>query len=313
MIIHSRDYRVASGRDGLSCMLRNKCGAAQGPPLLFIHGATYPSTVTFDYAVAGQSWMDQLARAGRDVWCIDLLGYGQADRPREMSQPADLHAPLVDTAEAVADVKRALALILAERNQPSLDLIGYSWGTAIAGQVAGDCPRRVRRVVLAGALWVPDAPLQISVDGPPGAYRLVSAAASLKRWTVGLDEAQIAAIGPAPEREQWALAAVASDPEAAQHAPALLRAPCGVVKDVSEYWLRGRPTYDPTRIQAATLVVFGEWDQETTPAQGRAVFARLRGAAQRRLVMIGGATHLMLLERQRLQLYETVQGFLAAA
>lgn len=305
------DHRVESSRAGLAVMLRNKCRGLDALPVLFVHGATYPSSVTFDYAVDGASWMDVLAADGFDVWCIDLLGYGAADRPPEMAAAANAHGPLVDTEHAVADVQRAVEFICAARGCAEIDLIGYSWGTAIGGQVASESPARIRRLVLAGALWVPEVPMQVAVDGPLGAYRLVTEEATVRRWTVGLDDAQQAAIGSAASRESWARAAVASDPESRRHTPALLRAPAGVVKDVTEYWMQGRPTWDPARVRCATLVVVGEWDHETTPAQGREVFARLTGTETRRFVTIGGATHLMLLERQRHQLYEVVSSFLA--
>lgn len=309
--VKSIDHRVQSSRAGLSVMLRNKCGGRRAPPLLFVHGATYPSTVTFDYAIDGASWMDVLAADGFDVWCIDLLGYGEADRPPEMSVTADEHGPIVDTTDAVADVKLAIDFIRAARDSEMVDLIGYSWGTAIGGQVAAECPARVRRLVLAGALWVPEGPMQVAVEGSLGAYRLVTEEATVRRWTVGLDDAQKAAIGSAASREQWAQAAVASDPQSCRHTPALLRAPTGVVKDVTECWMRGHPTWDPSLLRCPTLVVVGEWDHETTPVQGREVFARLTGSDARRFVMIGGATHLMLLERQRQQLYNVVMGFLS--
>ena len=283
MPIKMSEHRVASGRAGLSLLLRNKRVDEDAPPLLFVHGATYPSTVTFDYALDGVSWMDTLANAGFDVWCVDLLGYGGSDRPVAMAAPANDAGPVGDTLEAVADVKRSVAYILVTRRSPALDLIGYSWGTAIGGQVAVECPALVRRLVLAGALWVPNGPMQVAVDGPLGAYRRVTAEATVKRWTVNIDAAQQAAIGTASSREIWAQAAIASDPESARHHPAALRAPTGVVKDVTEYWMQGRPTYDPAGISCPTLVVFGEWDQETTPEQGRAVFARLTGTASRRL------------------------------
>lgn len=310
MTIICTDHRITSGRAGLSLLLRNKRRADGGQPVLFIHGATYPATVTFDYALDGESWMDAMARAGFDAWCLDLLGYGGADRPAEMFQPALDHSPLVATAEAVADAKRAVDFILAQRALATLDLIGYSWGTAIAGQVAGECPQQVRALVLAGALWLRAGTVQIAVDGPLGAYRLVSAAASEQRWVYGLDAAQKSAIGSDADRAAWAQAAVASDPGSQRHTPPLLRAPTGVVQDLATDWLQDRPTYTPSLIRCASLVVVGEWDQETTPAQAQAVFAQLTAAATRRLVIIGGATHLMLLERQRRQLFSVVDGFL---
>jgi pimeloyl-ACP methyl ester carboxylesterase len=310
MTIICTDHRIASGRAGLSLLLRNKRLSAIGQPLLFIHGATYPSTVTFDYALEGESWMDNMARAGFDAWCIDLLGYGGSDRPVEMSLPAADHGPLVATAEAAADVKRAINFILSRRALPALDLIGYSWGTAIAGQLAGECPPQIRRLVLAGALWVQASAVQIAVDGPLGAYRLVTAAASEQRWTYGLDAAQMSAIGSSESRSGWAQAAVASDPDSQRHSPPLLRAPTGVVQDLANCWLQARPTYAPSQIRCPTLVVVGEWDHETTPVQAQAVFAQLTATDTRRLVIIGGATHLMLLERQRRQLFGVVDGFL---
>ncbi len=309
MTIICTDYRITSGRAGLCLLLRNKRVSEQGQPVLFIHGATYPSTVTFDYALDGESWMDNMARAGFDAWCIDLLGYGGSDRPAEMAHPAADHGPVVATAEAVADVKRAINFILARRASTALDLIGYSWGTAIAGQVAGECPQQVRRLVLAGALWLRAGAVQIAVDGPLGAYRLVSAAASAQRWTYGIDAAQMDVIGSSASRATWAQSAVATDPASDQHSPPLLRAPTGVVHDLAQYWLKDQPTYAPSQICCPTLVVVGEWDQETTPAQAQAVFAQLTGSNTRRLVVIGGATHLMLLEQQRHQLFRVVDGF----
>jgi len=213
------DHRIASGRDGLALLLRNKRVRADGPPVLFVHGATYPGTVVFDYVVEGRSWMDCLAAAGFDAWCVDLLGYGGADRPPEMLAPADDHGPIVDTAEAAADVRRAVDYILTERGVAQLDLVGYSWGTAISGAVAGEIPASIRRLVLSGALWILPGPGALARAGALGAYRTVDARAVVKRWTQGLDAAQQAAIAPPERLSQWADAAVASDPAAASHQP----------------------------------------------------------------------------------------------
>ncbi len=312
MPITTTDTRLASGRPGLRLLLRNKRCADAGLPVLCVHGATYPASVTFDYPVDGRSWLDVLAANGRDAWCLDLLGYGGADRPAAMAGDPLTHEPIVDTAEAVGDVLRAVRHICAVRGVTAIDLIGHSWGTAICGQVAAGEPALVRRLVLFGALWVNPGTVQIPVSERLGAYRLVDAAATVKRWTVNLDATQRAAIASEAALVAWAEAAVATDPEAARHDPPRLRAPAGVVKDVRDYWLAGRATYDPGAIISPTLVVVGEWDQETTPAQGQAVFSRLSNAAERRYTVIGAGTHLLLLERQRHQLYATVREFLGA-
>jgi len=94
-----KNYRIPSALEGYTVLLRNKYSAEDSQyqsrgSVLFVHGATYGSTSTFDYPVAGQSWMDHLAANHYDVWCLDLLGYGLSDRPAVMDQPAMDHVPL---------------------------------------------------------------------------------------------------------------------------------------------------------------------------------------------------------------------------
>ena len=309
------EYRVPGGMAGLSLLLRRRrpAGMSAGSPtrtVLFVHGATYASTVTFDYPIDGLSWMDRLAAAGFDTWCLDLLGYGGSDRPAAMDEPPDLHPPLVDTAQAVDDLGRAVAFVLSECGIGRLNLIGYSWGSAICGGFAGRHADHVARLVLYGAIWLGVGGGAVTAGGRPGAYRTVDAEAVIARWQSGLDAAQLAAIAPEDRFREWAAAAIASDPTAGLSDPPRLRAPAGVVKDVLDHWRRDRPTYDPAAIRAPTLVVVGEWDRETTPEQGRGVFDRLENAADRRYLVIGRATHSMLLENQRVALHNAVEGFL---
>jgi pimeloyl-ACP methyl ester carboxylesterase len=304
------EFRVASSQDDLCLAVRRRTGneGLQRPPVLFVHGATYASTLTFDYANDGPSWMTELADAGFDVWCVDLLGYGASDRPPEMAAPAEENPPLVDTAQAERDVHLVINFIRSTCAVPRVSLIGYSWGTAIAGGVAAARPEVINRLVLYGALWLKDVPSAITSGAPPLAYREVTVPAMLARWVTGLNATEQDSIGDHHKRERWAASVLASDPDPSD---GTLRAPAGVVRDVVEKWSQGMPTYDPTNIQAPTLIVVGEWDHETTPAQGREVFARLVHAAERRYLMIGRATHSMLLERQAPVLRAAVQAFLS--
>ncbi|MEQ9643165.1 MAG: alpha/beta fold hydrolase [Alphaproteobacteria bacterium] len=313
--LESVDHRVPSGREGLNLLVRNKRPADLGKvgperTVLFVHGATYASSITFDYPVDGTSWMDRLAAAGFDVWCVDLLGYGGSDRPPEMDRPAADNAPLTDTAEAEADVVRAIDFIRQRTGVERLSLIGYSWGTAIGGGVASRHPELIERLVLSGVLWLRVGGGQVAAGGIPGAYREVDAEAATKRWTVTLSAAQKDAVVPAGFVEQWAADAIASDPKSGESDPPRLRAPAGVVKDVIEHWSVDKPTYDPAAIRAPTLCVVGEWDRETVPEKGLEVFNLLENAADRRYVVVGRATHTLLLENNRLALHRTVEGFL---
>ena len=312
-MIVKRDYRIPSLRDGLELLLRNKHLSNEdqrlpGMTVLFVHGATYGSSDTFDYEIEGMSWMDQLAGLGFDAWCLDLPGYGQSDRPAEMNEPPEENAPLVDTEHAVQEVGRAISFIQRERGISHLDLIGYSWGTAICGTYAGLYPDNVRKLVLSGALWVEKIESENLASASPGAYRSVTVEAAFERWQAGLKTEEINALVSEEARRRWCEQTLACDPDF--QLTGKLRAPSGVTKDFLRVARTGEPWYDPGLIHAPVQIVVGEQDEETTPAQGQALFSRLTSAREKRLTVLGGGTHSMLLENNRYRLFDVVSDFL---
>ena len=58
--------------------------------VLFIHGAGTPGEVSFDVPYRDYSWMEFLARAGFDVFAMDMTGYGRSTRPAAMNDPCNL-------------------------------------------------------------------------------------------------------------------------------------------------------------------------------------------------------------------------------
>jgi pimeloyl-ACP methyl ester carboxylesterase len=72
----------------------------------------------------------------------------------------------------------------------------------------------------------------------------------------------------------------------------------------------GRFPYDPGRIKAPTLVIFGEWDSVATEEGGGRLFALLTGTERKRRVVIGRGTHILQLEPVRTALYREVLTFL---
>src|SRR5437867_1365147 len=50
--------------------------APGGRVALFVHGAGTPAEVAFDVPIQDYSWMAYLARAGFDVFSVDMTGYG---------------------------------------------------------------------------------------------------------------------------------------------------------------------------------------------------------------------------------------------
>ena len=312
-MIEKTDHRVVSHCGDYQLLLRNKRLAGNGAPradktVLFVHGATYGSTDTVDYAPEDQSWLDLLALQGFDAWCIDLLGYGQSDRPAEMNQPAEAHDPLVDTAFAVANVHQAVTFIRDLRHIGGLNLIGYSWGTAICGSYAGQYPQSVIKLVLYGALWIEGlAPTGDSL-GRIGAYRTVDPASMMTRWSFGLDSSDINRVVSDQERLRWCEQTASCDPQYAS--TGFLRAPTGVIKDFAQCRESGLDWYDPSLVLAPVQIVVGAWDAETTPAQGQRLFERLTHAPTKQMTIIGEGTHSLLLERNRHQLHSVVHQFL---
>ena len=279
--------------------------------VIFQHGATYGSAA-FDMAFGGMSWMDYVAARGFDAYCLDLPGYGRSTRPPQMDEPADRNPPFMRTPDAAASLGAVVDFVCRRRGVDKLCLVGWSWGTAITSYFTQHNNARVERLVLFAPVWdrSRSGKSPIHIDGKLGAYRTVDSEATLKRRQGGLTDAQKAGIMPPGWFEQWWTETAASDPAGAGRT---IRAPNGVLLDGQEYWNAGRPIYDPAKITAPVLVVVGEWDNDTPPALAQALFPLLTGAPWKRLAVLGGGTHSMLMERNRMLLLRTVHQFLEEA
>jgi pimeloyl-ACP methyl ester carboxylesterase len=309
----TESYHVASDTTGIELYVRNKRPAdMQAFPaeriLLYVHGATYPAETAFDLRLNGLSWMDYIACHGWDVYLVDLRGYGQSTRPPEMAAPPTENKPIVTTNVAVRDVRSVVEHILARRGVAQINLLGWSWGTSIMGTYAASNPSKVKRLVLYAPMWLRKTPSLVGGDGPLGAYRTVTREQAKKRWLTGVAEDKQKELIPSGWFEAWAEATWATDPSSATGGQ--LRAPNGVVQDGRDYWSAGRPYYDPRAITAETLLIHGEWDQDTPPYMAQAVFEQLQSAARKRLVVIGEGTHTLIMEKNRMQLFRDVQLFL---
>ncbi len=114
--------------------------AGQGEPVLLIHG----------YSTRDNSWrtwdknIPALAQKFR-VYALDLLGYGQSDKPE----------PRLDAeAEAQALIEVLNTDSLRDRR---VHLVGLSWGGLIAQTIAETVPERVDKLVLVDSAYGEDA------------------------------------------------------------------------------------------------------------------------------------------------------------
>jgi pimeloyl-ACP methyl ester carboxylesterase len=160
--------------------------APEGRVVLMVHGGFWPSTVAFDCPHPGMSWMEALADAGYDVFCLDMTGHGrsalalQAD-PRnlspedranlpagilsatEMAAPAPYPFRLVTSDTETADLDAVVDFIRSLRGVERVNLIGWSGGGIRTGTYALRHPEKVARLVIwASSNYLPDG-----ADDPP--------------------------------------------------------------------------------------------------------------------------------------------------
>ena len=309
------EFMVPAVDPGIHLYVRNKHpqGVKKFPGekiLLYVHGSTYPSETAFDLKLNGMSWMDYIAQHGYDVYLVDLRGYGKSTRPPEMDKPAADNEPIVRTETAVKDVGAAVDFILKRRGVAKINLMGWSWGTTIMGWYTAQHNDKVDKLVLYAPQWIRQSAALTDAGGKLGAYRVVSRDAAKNRWLTGVPEDKKADLIPPGWFEAWADATFATDPVGSKQTPQVLRAPNGTVQDGREYWGAGKALYDPAEIRVPTLLVHAEWDADLPSYMLHAYFAKLTRVPYKRCVEIGEGTHTIIMEKNRMQLFQAVQQFL---
>ena len=300
------EFMIPAADQGIYLYIRNKhpLGVRKFSAekiLLYVHGSTYPSETSFDLKLNGLSWMDYIAQHGYDVYLVDVRGYGKSTRPPEMDKPAADTKPIVRTKTAVKDVGAAVDFILDRRGVSKINLMG--WYTAQNNN-------KVNRLVLYAPKWIRQTAALIDSGGKLGAYRTVSRDAAKSRWLTGVPEDKKADLIPPGWFEAWADATFLTEPVGSKQTPQMLRAPNGTVQDDHEFWGAGKALYDPAEIRIPTFLAHAEWDADLPSYMLHAYFAKLTNAPYKRYVEIGEGTHTVIMEKNRMQLFQAVQQFL---
>ena len=310
------EMMVPSSDPGIDIYVRNKHPADMAAyrsdkTVLFVHGSTYPAHTAFDLPLGGMSWMDYLAQHGYDVYLLDLRGYGKSTRPKEMSDKPEANGAIVRGDTAVKDIASVVDHILKRRNIAKLNLLGWSWGTTLMATYTTQHADKVERLVLYAPQWIRTTPALIQAGpGPIPAYRSVKRADAQGRWLTGVPEDKKAALIPAGWFDQWADATWATDQEGAKLNPPVLRAPNGTLQDTADFWSAGKAYYDPAKITVPALLIQAEWDRDTPPYMAQTLFPLLVNAPGKRYVLLAEGTHTIIMEKNRLKLFEAVQAFL---
>jgi pimeloyl-ACP methyl ester carboxylesterase len=310
------EMMVPSSDAGIEIYVRNKRRADMTSfrperTVLFVHGASWPASATFDLQLDGMSWMDYIAARGYDVWLLDVRGYGKSTRPPEMSEKPNAHPALVRNDMAVKDVSSVVDFVLKRRNIPRLELIGFSRGANVVPSYTTQHPDKVERLVLYAPAWMrtppggsQPSPVTIS------AYVMVRKDGYRETLLAGVPEDYKPTLFPAGWFEALTDALWASDPVGAQMTPPVFRFPGGAAQDNADYWSAGKALYDPAKITVPTLVVGAEWDRSNQPYLRQALFPLLVNSHDRRYVELAEGTHTIMVEKNRLKLFEAVQVFL---
>ena len=268
--------------------------------MLYVHGATFPATLSIFWRFDGVSWADTLAARGFHVFGFDQLGFGASDRYPETVAGCPGRA---------ADVARQIAACVARiRERLGVDrvhLVAHSWGTTAAALYATQQPETVDRLALFAPITARDGEMP---QAQPPASHGVTLDAQWSRFS-GYVPSGAAAVLPRRWFDDWGAAYLATDPLSATRTPPAVQVPYGPVADSADAQ-GGQLPYDPARIVSPTLIVRGEWDSWPTAADAQWLFGALTGAPLKRDVKISRATHVMHLETSRFALYREVETFL---
>ena len=279
----------------------------RGRPVLYVHGATFPSSLSVFFRFDGTSWADALNAAAFTVFGLDFAGYGGSERyPSMHSVAAGEGTPEGRSSVAVRQIARAMSFITETTGASRIRIVAHSWGTIVAGRFAASHPGSVDRLVLFGGV----------------AERIGCRQPVVRPWElVTIDQQYARFVKDVPpacdqvllehEFGRWAETYLSSDPESRRRTPPAVAIPSGPAFDIAASWSGCFP-YDPSGITAPVLLVRGEWDGSSTAEDAAWLRGRLSSASFVDDAVVPRGTHLMHLETGRTVLYAITNAFLAS-
>jgi pimeloyl-ACP methyl ester carboxylesterase len=290
-------------------------GATGDRVVLFIHGAGTPAEVAFDVPYQDYSWMGHLARAGFDVFSMDMTGYGRSTRPAAMNDPCNLSqeqqaqfipslipAPcnpsysrqMTTIASDWNDIGAVIDHVRALRRVERVNLVAWSLGGPRAAGYAAQHPERVQRMVLLAPAYFQTARAEppAEIPAPGAAMNTQSRAEFNANWDrqVGCPNQY----DPAASESVWK-EMLLSDPVGATWGAGVRRAP-----QVTTW---GWTAAAVAKMQIPILLVAGIHDKQVPPERVRQLYNDL-GASQKVFVDLGCSSHNAMWEKNHLILFD---------
>ncbi|MGL4290076.1 MAG: alpha/beta hydrolase [Phreatobacter sp.] len=291
-------------------LLREQTLAAadRARPVIYVHGATFPSALSIMFRFDRVSFADVLACVGFSVWGFDFAGFGGSEAyPDDRLASPPPGDPPGRAPEAARQIERVVRAVLAETGAARVSIIAHSWGSIAAGRFATEHAGLVDRLVLFGPIVRRDTMREAPRLDPT---RLVTIDQQHQRFVEDVPAGHHPVLLDR-HFKPWAEAYLASDPASTGRSPPAVRIPNGPAADIAAAW-SGRLGYDPGLITVPTAILRGEWDSLTTDADAAWLLAALTEAPEKRDVKIAKGTHLMHLEESRGDLYRATIAFLKA-
>ncbi len=285
----------------------------EGRVVVFVHGAGTPAEVAFD--PPGASWMAYLARAGYDVFSMDMTGYGRSTRPFVMNDPCNLseaqQAELIPTSMPAPcppsygyaattiesdwhDLDAVVDYVRESRAVDRVHLAGWSLGGPRAGGYAVRHPDKVASVILLAPAYSRNRRAEPPADVPaPGPAMTKQGRADFDRnW-----DRQLTCAGQsdAAVRDVVWSEMLASDPVGATWGPGVRRAPRVTTWGWGPSEVRNQRT--------PMLLIAAETDAQVSPERVVELYEDL-GASNKVLLRLACASHNAMWETSRHLLFD---------
>jgi pimeloyl-ACP methyl ester carboxylesterase len=322
-----QDYFIDAVDPGIKLFVRSKMAEGQSQfsndnIVLFVHGATYPSTPDFDLQYKDYSWADWMVEKGYVVYMFDKRNYGFSTREKAMDEPATSNKPVSRSYLVIRDIGAVVDHIRKKHNVNKVSLIGWSWGAMTAGYYTSLNSEKVKSLVMYAPAYAfglhtnlgPGSGLQnkrkpYEFNYGMGAYRLGSKTANDGRWDGEIPVADKNSFREEGVRDAFALEALKTDPTTESRTPPALRAPNGVMEDTFMQ-ATGRSIWNASSIYVPTLVIAGEFDTWSYSEDREGLMRDLSNAPVKKSVLIRNATHFVLFEKPRHEFFNEIANFL---
>jgi pimeloyl-ACP methyl ester carboxylesterase len=292
------------------------------PVVLFVHGAGTPGEVAFDVEYKDYSWMAYLARAGFDVFAMDMTGYGRSTRPAAMNDPCNLAAaqqtafvPALLAAPCTPTYNRQMTTLASDwndigavvdhlreiRHVERVSLIGWSLGGPRSGGYAAQHPDKVRTLVLLAPAYNRNGrgaqPEQVPAEG--SAMNTQSEQEFRENWDrqTGCPDQYEPAARDAVWRQM-----LDSDPVGATWGTGVRRAP-----GTTSWGWNGEVAKG---LKIPALLIIGAHDKQASPERVRDLYTDL-GSPQKVFVDLACSSHNAAWEKNHLLLFAASLEWLA--